>query len=192
MFKRIVLLVSLVVCLSSFTGCTAIKIIKSADLVKPTFEYVDHSLGDPTSQMVPIHLNFIAHNPNSIGLKNVFVSYELYSEGKSFLTGSDIPVFLVPNGDTDLVVTAEINYKDLFRAVGPLAKRILRGAKTVPVEAKVRVHGAPIVYNETEEGRLFSFSLSTTRVVDVPIPREKIREARGKVKKKLRNFKKYF
>lgn len=171
-----------------FSGCTAMKLLESAKIKKPEVKYVNYRIGNPDLQKVPVYLNFNAHNPNEIGLKNVFVSYELYTEGNRFLKGDDIELSLAPNGDTRIEVSAEIIYKDVLIALGPVARKVWFGQKTLPVMAKVNIFGKPTVYNGAEEGGLFSFAYNTTQTVDIPIPQDQIEDAKNKAKDKLKEL----
>ncbi len=173
---------------STLAACTATHLILSTKLKKPEIKYVDYRAGQPTREHVTIMLHFNAHNPNTIGLTNVFVNYTLYAHGKKFLQGQDVALKLAPNGDTAIEVPATIVYADLARVIGPTARTILEGAKTLPVTADVTIYGKPTVYSEVEAGALFSFSYSTSKIIDVPIPQDKIRKEEERAKEKLRRL----
>ena len=178
------------------TRCTAIRLVQSANIKDPTFKYIDNKVVKVRDNKTIVNLNFEANNPNEIGLKNIFISYELFTEGKRFLKGRNIKIHLPPNSTTKLVVPAEIVYKDMFRALGPVAEKILLKHKDIPVRVKLTIAGKPTVYNEIEEGALFSFSLGIDKTIDVPIPHDKIdkavNKAAKKAKKKLDKLKKFF
>lgn len=188
------ILLSLVVGL--LASCTAVRLIQSTKIKDPTFKYVDHVVGKIKDNKTIVNLNFEANNPNEIGLKNIYLSYELFTEGKRFLKGKNIKINLAPKKTTKIVVPAEIVYKDVFRALGPVAKKILLKHKTLPIKVKVTMTGKPTVYNDVEEGALFSFNLGVNKTVDVPIPHDEIdaavNKAAKKAKKKLDKLKKYF
>ena len=173
-------------------GCTAINLVRSTKIKEPEIKYVDHTMGDPDLKKVPFYLHFTAHNPNEIGLKNVFLEYELYAEGKRFLKGSNVAIVLAPKADTQIVVPAEVIYRDVFSAVGPVAERVLTGSKTLPVLAKVTIRGDPTIYNEIEEGALFYFTYGFSKTVEVPIPQDKVNEAKDKIKDGLGQIKKKY
>jgi len=172
----------------SLAGCTAMSLIASTKIRKPDFKYVDYRAGDPELRKVTIYLEFNATNPNKIGLRNVFASYELYAEDNRFLKGNDIALTLAPSGETRVEVPAEVVYRDFFRALGPAAREILSGSKTLPVTAKVTIFGKPTVYTETENGSLFSFSYTTTEIINVPIPRDKIEEFRNRAEERVKGL----
>ena len=188
------LLLSLV--LSLLASCTAVRILKSTKLKEPTFKFVDHKIEKVRSKKTVVHLSFDAYNPNEVGLRNVYLSYELFTKEKRFLKGKNIKINLVPKGTTQVVVPAEIVYKDVFRALRPVAEKILLKHKTLPVKVKVKMHGRPTVYNKVEEGALFSFNLNLNTTIDVPIPHDEIdaavNKAAKKAKKKLDKLKKFF
>ena len=175
--------------LSLLAGCTVVNLLKESRLKKPNIKYVSHELGEPTLEKVPLFLHFNAHNKNDVGLKNVFVNYELLSEGKRFLKGENIELTLVPKGDTKIIVPADIVYKDILDALGSVAEGVFSGKKTLRVLANVNVYGTPTVYSGDEEGALFSFSYSTSEVIDIPIPHNQIQ---NKAKESLDKLKKLF
>jgi LEA14-like dessication related protein len=178
------------------TSCTAIRLVQSADIKDPTFKYIDNKVVKVRDNKTIVNLNFEANNPNEIGLKNIFISYELFTEGKRFLKGRNIKIHLPPNSTTKLVVPAEIVYKDVFRALGPVAEKILLKHKELPVLVKLKISGTPTVYNEIEEGAIFSFKLGMNKTIHVPIPHDKIdkavNKAAKKAKKELDKLKKFF
>ena len=174
------------------SACTAVRLIQSTKIIKPEIKYDRYEVGNPTQKKTPVYLKFSAHNPNAIGLTNVFVSYELYAEKKRFLKGDNVALTLAPKGDTVIVVPAEIIYEDVVKVLGPLAETILRGKDTFPVEVAVKVFGTPTVYNEVEAGALFAFDFATTRSVEVPIPQDKIEHAKDKALEELKKLKKLF
>lgn len=170
------------------TGCTAKRLIESTGISKPEIKYVSYKAERPTSDHVDVTLNFNALNPNRIGLKNVFVNYELSIDGKRFLTGSDIAIILVPDGQTSIQVPAEIVYSDIIKVLGPSALGIWRGNKSIPVVANVTIFGRPTIYNEVESGTFFAFRNSITKVIDIPIPQDKIKEIKDEAKAKLKGL----
>jgi len=171
------------------SGCTAIRLINSTKLKEPEFKYVDYRPGKATVTSIPVFLKFKAINPNEIGLKNVYVSYELYTEGKRFLKGSDIEIHLAPKGETDIVIPAEVVYKDMFRALGPVATKVVMREKTIPVNVQVKIYGLPTVYNEIEEGGLFQFNMTIGKTIDVPVPHDQIDKAANTAIKKIKKSK---
>ena len=186
----------LFVALAILSGCTAIKLIQSAPLIPPEVTFVEHKLGKANRHSLPVTLVLKATNKNDIGLQNVFIQYELFTEGKRFLSGQDIRLSLIPNGDTRIKVPADIIYQDVLKVLGPTAKKVLQKDETIPVLAKIRLYGKPKVYNQTESGELFSFSINTEKVIDVPIPHDQINELSNELKntavKKLKKFKSRF
>ena len=174
------------------SGCTAVKLIQSAKIVKPEIKYLSHETGTPTLKSTPVYLKFSAHNPNEIGFKNVFASYELFTEKKRFLKGDNIALTLAPKGDTTIVIPAEIVYEDVARAIGPLAEKLLTGKDALDVDVAIKIYGTPTVYNKYEEGGLFSFEYETTQHLNVPIPHDKVDQAKGRAKEELKKLKKIF
>jgi hypothetical protein len=174
------------------SGCTALKLLTSTSLQKPEFKYVSYDMGKPELTKVMAKVNINAYNPNTIGLRNVYVSYELFTQGTRFLKGSDIELQLAPSEDTPIVIPAEIIYLDVFKAVGAVAEKVMRRNKSIPVTARIHIYGKPTIYNEVEAGDLFSFSYTKDITLDVPIPHDEIDKAvdkaADKVKKKLKKL----
>ena len=108
-----------------------------------------------------------------MGLKNVICSYELFVEGKRFLTGKDIPLALDPKGDTDITVPATIDYTDLVPVLGSLFRRILAGRKTIPVTINAVFSGKPALYGATGKEEPIFFEMSLNKAADIPFPQER-------------------
>jgi LEA14-like dessication related protein len=177
------------ICLFLFAGCAFFRLATTAKLKKPTLDYAAHEVVRVAESHTDLMVRFKAHNPNSVGLKNVFVSYELFTEGKRFLRGDSLAVDLAPNGDSPIAVPAQVIYLDVLRALGPAAEKVLSGSKTLPVTIKATLTGKPTLYNEIEEGSLFGFTLDVSRTVEVPIPRKTLQKAAEKqIRKSLRKM----
>jgi hypothetical protein len=110
-------------------------------------------------------------------LKNVTCSYELFVEGKKFMTGNDVPLELNPKGDTEITVPATIAYADLFPVLGSIVRLILSGQKTIPITIDAVFYGKPALYGETGKEEPISFETRLTRTTDIPLPQE--RRGRG-------------
>jgi hypothetical protein len=170
-------------------GCAFFRILSGSDLKKPSFAYARYEMTGMDETRSDLRLHLKAKNPNAIGLRNVFISYELFSEGKRFLRGDSIAVELIPNGETPLQVPVQVIYLDVLRAAGPAAEKILAGAKTLPVTVVATLTGRPTVYNESESGSLFAFTVDLSHTFDVPIPREAAEKAAGRqIRKGLRKM----
>ncbi len=179
------LLILLLLSFSILTSCTAIKLIQQTKIIDPKVDYVDAKVAKISDKKVVINLNFKAYNPNDIGLKNIFLHYELYYQEKRLLKGDNIELALSPKADTKIVVPVELIYFDIFRVADSVTKKLMSNAKTIPILVKVTVFGNPTVYSKTESGNLFSFETSFDQTIDVPIPRDQIKQAEFDAKKKL-------
>lgn len=143
---------------------------------KPTFIYRGAELVETSQSRAVVNFLFSAHNPNDAGLKNASVSYELYVEGKRFLTGTDIPFELIPNGDTEITVPAVIDYRDLTPVLGSLVERILSGKRTIPITISAVFSGKPAIYTEAGKEKTISFERRLTKTAEIPL----MQERRGK------------
>lgn len=76
--------------LTTLSGSTFFKLVSSSKLKPPHFEYVRCDLVNVNDRSALLKLTITAQNPNEIGLKNVFVDYELFTVGKRFLEGSNV------------------------------------------------------------------------------------------------------
>jgi len=170
------------------SGCTAIKLLTQSKLQAPELNYVNHEVGRPSTTSTTVNLNFQAKNKNKIGLNNIFVDYEFYTEGKRFLQGKRIELTLKPSASSTIKIPAKVVYKDIIKAVGPVAKKIIARAEHLNVLVKVRLYGNPKVYNKVESGSLFEFSITKEQMIKVPVPHKQINKAVNKAKQKLRNL----
>jgi LEA14-like dessication related protein len=168
------------------TGCTALGLLARVTLEKPKFHYQDHRLGPATRTQTHLVVTLAAENPNAIGLKNVFVNYELSTQGRRFMTGQDVQVTLAPQGTTLIEVPADIVYSDLLAVLGPTAKSLLQGQSTVPIDVHLMVRGEPTLYDGHQAAGLFAFSFTTDRSVNVPVPR--LEDLLGKAKDQLKSW----
>ena len=153
-------------------GCTFTKLITTR-FEKPTFTYRGSELVEASQNRAIVNFLFTAHNPNEAGLKNVTCSYELFVEGKKFMTGNDIPLELDPKGDTDITVPATIAYADLFPVLGSVVRLILSGQKTIPITVDAVFSGKPAILSEAGKEEQISFETRLTRTTDIPLPQER-------------------
>lgn len=153
-------------------GCTFTKLLTTR-FEKPTFTYRGSELVEASQNRAVVNFLFSAHNPNAAGLKNITCSYELFVEGKKFLTGNDIPLALAPNGNTEIKVPATIAYADLFPVLGSVVRLILSGQKTIPVTIDAVFSGKPAIYSESGKEEPISFETKLTRTTDIPLPHER-------------------
>lgn len=153
-------------------GCTFTKLM-TTHFENPTFTYKGSELVDSSQGRAVVNFLFIAHNPNEAGLKNVTCSYELFVEGKKFLTGSDITLALDPKGDTQITVPATIAYKDLYPALGSVVRRILSGQKTIPITIDALFSGKPAIYIEAGKETPIFFERRLAKTVEIPLQQER-------------------
>ena len=154
------------------TGCTFTGLM-TARLEKPTFTFTGSELVETSQSGAVVNFLFTAHNPNKAGLKNVTCSYELFVEGKKFLTGKDIPLSLNPKGDTEIKLPAIIAYADLYPVLGSVLRRILSGQKTIPITIDAVFSGKPAIYGEAGKEKPISFERKFTRTAEIPLRQER-------------------
>jgi hypothetical protein len=148
-------------------GCTFTKLM-TARPENPTFTYTGAELIETSQSRAIVNFLFSAHNPDEAGLKNVTCSYELFVEGKKFLTGNDIPLELNPKGDTEIKIPATIAYADLAPVLRSIVRRILSGQKTIPVTIDAVLSGRPALSGETGKEYPISFERRVVKTVDIP------------------------
>lgn len=163
-------------------SCAFFRLARSSKIKNPTFAYASHRFLGASDRQADMQVTLSSFNPNSIGLKNVTVDYELFYEGNRFLNGADIALELKPMDTTRIVIPASVVYREILAVAGPAAQGLLRNRKSIPVRVDAVLTGNPTLYNEVEEGSLFRFSLKVSRTVDVPIPED----AEDKAKKAVR------
>jgi hypothetical protein len=178
----------LIAVLLLLSGCTFFKLIRSSKLKVPDFSYVRCDVASVTDRSAVLEFTVAAQNPNTIGLRNVFVDYELFFEGRRFLNGSSVELTLIPGGETKIRVPAEVVYEEILRVAGPAAAQLMMGRESLPVRVDGVVRGNPTVYNEVEAGGLFHFTWKFSRTEKVPIPKEQRELARKKVSKALKKL----
>lgn len=171
--RRILFLLVAAFLLTGFSGCAFFS-LASRKLKPPTVAY-DHTevVGvAPRAANVDFHVN--VKNPNSVGLQNVRVSYQLFHDDKPFLKGHDVLIDLAPSATSPLGVPAEIVYADVFATSVTVAQKVLAGARTIPVRIDLVISGNPTLYDSTRSGSLFPFTVHLRRTEDVPVPQEAI------------------
>jgi len=158
--------------LLALPGCTFTKLM-TARFEKPTFTYRGAELVETSQSGMIVNFLFTAHNPNEAGLKNITCSYQLFVEGKKFMTGNDLPLELNPKGDTEIRVPATIAYADLFPVLGSVVRLILSGQKTIPITIDAVFSGKPAIYSKAGKEEPISFETRLTRTADIPLPQER-------------------
>jgi hypothetical protein len=153
-------------------GCAVTKLMTTR-FENPTFTFTGSELVETSQNGVIVNFLFIAHNPNEAGLKNVTCSYELFVEGKKFLTGNDIALALDPKGDTEIKVPATIAYADLYPALGSVVRRILSGQKTIPITIDALFSGKPAIYIEAGKETPISFERRLAKTAEIPLQQER-------------------
>jgi Late embryogenesis abundant protein len=178
------LLVGLLV-VSLTTGCAFLRLARSEKLKVPEVTYLRTVIKSYNTEKATVDFVINAKNPNKIGLKNVAVDYQLFHEGRAFLKGDGIEVSLVPAGDTEIRIPAVIAYSSVFSTASALTQRIIAGDSTVPVHLDAVVSGKPTLYNEVEQGSLFSFTKKVSHTEDIPIPRKQLDNATDAAKNRV-------
>jgi len=165
---RIVILAIII----TLPGCTFTKLMTTR-FEKPTFTYTGSELVEASQSTAIVNFLFSAHNPNEAGLKDITCSYELFVEGKKFMTGNDVPLSLDPHGDRSIKVPATIAYADLYPVLGSVVRLILSGKKTIPITIDAVFSGKPAIYGEAGKEEPISFEMRLTRTADIPLPQER-------------------
>ncbi len=163
------LIVALILALQ---GCSFTRLITTRP-EQPTFTYRGAELIETSPSGAIVNFLFSAHNPNEAGLKNATCSYELFVEGRKFLTGTDIPLELAPKGDTEIKVPAMIAYADLAPVLRSVMRRLLSGQKTIPVTIDAVFSGRPALYGETGHEFPISFERRVVKIADIPLQQER-------------------
>jgi LEA14-like dessication related protein len=183
---------AIVLCLS---GCTFLKLVRAEKLENPTFRYVSSTTTRVTPHQANVNVVLSAYNPNSIGLKNVTLSYELFFASTRFLKGRDISIALKPKAATRITVPVEIVFKDVWRIAGPASKQLFSAKKSIPIRVDASIVGKPTVYNSLRQGSFFHFTVKVSRMVEVPlstIGRELGKVVQKMVKNRVRDVKRFF
>jgi hypothetical protein len=169
-------------------ACAFLRMVRASKLKNPSFDYVTTRFIGADDSRSNLEIVLCSVNPNAIGLKNVTVSYELFYEDQRFLSGGDIALLLPPKDTARIVVPAAVVYREVLAVAGPAAQGLLLNHKSIPIRVDAVIAGKPTVYNEAEEGALFSFSLKVSRKVDVPIPEDTVDKAKRAVRGALKKL----
>lgn len=175
----------LVLASSTLSGCAFLRLARSEKIKVPEVTYLRTVIKSYDTEKAVVDFVINARNPNKIGLKNVSVDYELYHDGRAFLKGAGIQVALAPAGDTEIRIPAVIAYNSVFTTAYALTQRLIAGDSTVPVRLDAVISGKPTLYNEIEEGSLFSFSKKLSRTEEIPIPRKQLDDAADAAKQRV-------
>lgn len=167
------------------SGCAFMRLARSEKLKVPEVTYLRTVIKSYDTEKATVDFVINAKNPNKIGLKNVAVDYQLFHEGRAFLKGDGIEVSLAPAGDTEIRIPAVIAYSSVFSTAYALTQRIIAGDSTVPVRLDAVVSGKPTLYNEVEQGSLFSFTKKVSRTENIPIPRKQLNDATDAAKNRV-------
>jgi len=185
MTRKLPLFIGLALALS---GCTALRLIHSSKLKAPKVSFVSYRFIGADAAQANLEFTLAAYNPNSIGLRNVNVGYDLFHQDRRFLHGGDIAVELKPMDTTFILVPAVVVYREVFKAAGPAGEHLLLDHRSIPVRIDALVAGNPTVYNEKESGGMFQFSLKLSRTEDVPIPDQLYKDAGKAAMRSLRKL----
>ena len=161
--------------------------LATTDIKKPKIKYSHHKIKKVTTKMVKVNLNLSVYNPNTIGVKNVFVKYKVFAEGIEISSGKDIAITLDPQKKTIVTVPVKVLYSDLLTSLASVIKKLMQKSKTLPIEIRATVYGKPTVYNQMTEGSIFSFTHEEKKVIKIPLP-----SIKNQVKDKIKQIKKLF
>lgn len=167
-------------------GCTAYKLLHSARIEEPKFEFSGCVIKRVTDRQTEVDCIILAKNPNSVGIKGLSADYELYMDDSRFATGKAVDVELPPVGQIAVTVPVVVVYRELLRAIGPAMERFLSNQKSMPITVKARVYGNPKLYSDTEEGSLLPFEKRVTKTIEVPLPEDEIEKAKNRIEQSIR------
>ncbi|MFV2058907.1 MAG: LEA type 2 family protein [Thiohalomonadales bacterium] len=133
---------------------------------------------------VNIDLVFDATNPNDIAIDSLFVNYEIFIKGESFLKGKDVRINLLANGKSIVRIPVEVSYQKALKATQNTIAAILKKDKTLPATAKVNIFGDLV-----SAGHL-SLGVNYEKTVDlsIPIPQDTSEKIKNKLEEKLRRL----
>lgn len=169
-FSYVTICVIILALMLALPGCLFTKLMTTR-FENPTFSFRGFELVEASQNRAIVNFLFTAHNPNHAGLKNVTCSYDLFVEGRKFLTGNDIPLTLNPKGDTEITVPATIVYTDLFPALQSVVLLLLSRQKSIPIEIEAVFSGKPAIYGKAGKEESVFFDVKLNKTVDVPLPR---------------------
>jgi hypothetical protein len=154
-------------------GCAFFS-LANQKLKPPTVAYDRTEVVAVAPRAANVNFHVKVGNPNTVGLQNVRISYQLFHDDRPFLKGNDLLIDLAPRKDSPLGVPAEIVYADVFATSMKVVEKVLSGDKTIPVRIDLVISGNPTLYDSTRTGSLFPFTVHLSRTEDVPVPQEQI------------------
>ncbi len=190
--KKYIQVTILTLASSLMFGCSTLKSALAPKIHKPEIEYIDYKIGGSTTKNILVYLHFKAHNPNKIGLKNTITNYEVFIGENRLIQGETVKFDLKADGDTPIVVPAEIFFNDSFKTLSKISSDILQGKRSIPIQVKVTIAGTPTLYNDYNNGELFSYTFTTNKTIDVPIPEGSIETITDKTIEELDKLKRFF
>lgn len=69
------------------SGCAFLRIVRDSQLKTPAFTFVECRLTGANESQANLEIVLKAYNPNTIGLRNVMVNYELFHKDNRFVHG---------------------------------------------------------------------------------------------------------
>jgi hypothetical protein len=189
MTRKLIPALTVLAALALLSGCAFFS-LANRKLKAPTVAYDRTEMVGIAARAANVNFHVDVKNPNSVGLQNVRISYQLFHDDKPFLKGNDLLIDLAPGGTSPLGVPAEIVYADVFATSLKVAQKVLAGDRVIPVRIDLVVSGNPTLYDSTRSGSLFPFTVHLSRTEDVPVPQEAIdrlkKDAAGKAVDQLK------
>ncbi len=170
-------------------SCTAAKILSQADFKKPQAEFVDYQITKKSLSGFEAVINLKVFNPNTFGIKDLSLNYQLASEHGVIFRGDNAAIAIQPQATTYLSLPIKIRYKSLLKVIPDLAEPIVFSQDHLLAKATVGLNYAPTIYNKKEQGGLYLITNKITKEVKIPLPKKKIDKFKRKLKDK---FKKLF
>ncbi len=169
-------------------SCTFYKLASTTKLKPPEFTIVGCEIKGISSNYATLDLFVSAYNPNAVGLKNVYLDYELSTQGRRLMKGRDISIELAPLSQNTLAVPSEVEFSDIVNAMGPLLDRILSRQMTIPITVNAVFHGRPTLYNEHEQGSLFSFERRVTKTIELSLSKDDMNKGMKQLRQELKRL----
>jgi len=128
---------------------------------KPTITYDSVVVNSVTFEKANVDFIFTVDNPNSFGIDNVLVDYELFLKEQSAGSGKDMKFKVAASGKSPLKMPLDVVYLHVFKSAAELTKAIVAGQKTLPfrLETKFKL-----------DLKVKKFEIPVTAKGEIPLP----------------------
>lgn len=169
-------------------GCASSRLYVLGTMEEPTLEYQDYKVRDIGLQRAHVDMLFKAHNPNYYEIDSFFVSYDFYLEGKLLAEGKHIPIELIPEGTSDIVVPVVVSYDNLIDTLGSVAAKLKKQERQLQAKVNYRIFGEYEVLSWFGKTYKRDYFYQSDAEFPMDVPEVTLRDVGQSVKNKLKEW----